>query len=299
MRLVNDFGSLRIFIFQLIFMGVSVVTVAQRADTTGVPAEDTLLAPATNGVSILKTAEKFRGVGIDEVSLRYIEKHPYISLQQMQMLKGNAAGVYVQEPSGEPGTEQNIFVRGISTPLLSKRELFDQQPAIFVNGIPLTQDNPFAYEIQKYDFNRIGPATNLLAAYNQDNIESIEVIKDPVALASLGSMAANGAIWIITKNARSGFREITINSYFGYAAKPNVYATNAAFEDKFRQPFYNRYGTLNDRLNYPPFLRDSTNADYYGPSNWTDLYYKYSPTYNVDASISGDLTVPTSVFLRA
>ncbi|MCH5597283.1 SusC/RagA family TonB-linked outer membrane protein [Niabella ginsengisoli] len=34
-------------------------------------------------------------------------------------------------------------------------------------------------------------------------------------------------------------------------------------------------------------MRDSTNADYYGASNWTDLYYQYSPTYNVDASISG------------
>src|SRR5690606_17580161 len=125
------------------------------------------------------------------------------------------------------------------------------------NGIPLTQDNPFAYEIQKYDFNRIGPATNLLAAYNQDNIESIEVIKDPVALASLGSMAANGAIWITTKNARSGFREISINSYYGYAAKPSVYVTNAAYENNFRQPFYNRFGSINDRLNYPPYLRDS------------------------------------------
>ncbi len=284
MRLVNVPKLLRNCFLQLTCLVLSLIAVAQDVDSTHA-LEDTLLAPATNGVSILKVAEEFRGVGVNEVALRYIEKNPYISIQQM--LKGNAAGVYVQESSGEPGTEQNVFVRGISAPLLSKRELFDQQPAIFVNGIPLTQDNPFAYEIQKYDFNRIGPATNLLAAYNQDNIESIEVIKDPVTLASLGSMAANGAIWITTKNARSGFREITINSYFGYAAKPNVYATNAAFEDKFRQPFYNRYGTVNDRLNYPPYLRDSTNVDYYGPSNWTDLYYKYSPSYNVDASISG------------
>lgn len=284
MRLVNDFGSLRIFIFQLIFMSISAAAFAQE-DTTQVPAEDTLLAPPTNGVAIIKTGDKFRGAGINEVLPQYVQRHPYISVQQM--LKGNVSGVYVQEPSGEPGTDQHIFVRGITTPLLSKRELFDQQPAIFVNGIPLTQDNPFAYEIQKYDFNRIGPATNLLAAYNQDNIESIEVIKDPLTLASLGSMAANGAIWITTKNARSGFREITVNSYFGYAAKPDIYATNAAFEDKFRQPFYNRYGTISDRLNYPPYLRDSTNVDYYGPANWTDLYYRYSPTYNVDATISG------------
>lgn len=285
MRLVNDFSSLRIFIFQLIFMGISIVTFAQQADTTGTPAEDTLLAPATNGVSILKVASQFNGGLVNAVPLGYTTRQPFISLQQM--LKGNAAGVYVQEPSGEPGSEQQIFIRGISAPLLSKRELLDQQPTIFVNGIPLALDNPFAYEIQKYDFNRIGPATNLLAAYNQDNIESIEVIKDPVTLASLGSMAANGAIWITTKNARAGFREISVNSYVGYAAKPNIFATNAAYENQFRQPFYNKYGSVNDRLFYPPFLRDSTNVDYYGPSNWTDLYYTYSPSYNADASISG------------
>ncbi len=284
MRLVNGPKLLRNVFLQLCCLVLSLFVTAQNADTTNTP-EDTLLAPATNGVTLLRVAESFRGSTINEVPLKYVERQPYISLQQY--LKGNAAGVYVQETSGEPGTEQNMFIRGISTPLLSKRELFDQQPVIFVNGIPLTQDNPFAYEIQKYDFNRIGPATNLLAAYNQDNIESIEVIKDPVTLASLGSMAANGAIWITTKNARSGFREISVNSYYGYALKPSVYATNAAYEDNFRQPFYNRYGTINDRLNYPPYLRDSTNVDYYGPSNWTDLYYKNSPTYNVDASISG------------
>ncbi|MCH5597282.1 TonB-dependent receptor plug domain-containing protein [Niabella ginsengisoli] len=217
MRLVNALCSLRIFIFQLILLCLSVVATAQEIDTTTSPEEDTLLSAATNGVSLVKMAEKFSGSTINEVPLQYVQRQPFISVQQM--LKGNAAGVYVQETSGEPGTEQNIFIRGISTPLLSKRELFDQQPTIYVNGIPLTQDNPFAYEIQKYDFNRIGPATNLLAAYNQDNIESIEVIKDPVTLASLGSMAANGAIWITTKNAKSGFREISINSYFGYAAK--------------------------------------------------------------------------------
>lgn len=288
MRLANGFTLRRCILVPLFFLALSNVLVAQNSDSlangSGNLVDSSVAAP-TSGVTILKIGGQFKGGSVNSVPMGYTTRQPYISIQQM--LKGNAAGVYIQEPSGEPGTDQQIFIRGIAAPLLSKRELFDQQPAIFVNGIPLTQDNPFAYDIQKYDFNRIGPATNLLAAYNQDNIESIEVIKDPVALASLGSMAANGAIWITTKNARSGAREITVNSYFGYAGKPETYATNAAYENNFRQPFYDRYGTINDRLNYPPYLRDSTNADYYGPSDWTDLYYTYSPTYNVDASLSG------------
>ncbi|RYZ50863.1 MAG: SusC/RagA family TonB-linked outer membrane protein, partial [Chitinophagaceae bacterium] len=219
------------------------------------------------------------------VPLQNVNAQPYLSLQQM--LKGNVAGVHIQEPSGEPGTEQNIFIRGISSPLLSKRELFDQQAAVYLNGIPLTSDNPFVYEIQKYDFNRVGPATNLLAAINPNNVQSIEVITDPVRLAALGPVAANGAIWITTKNAHAGYREVSVNAYTGWALRPQITPVNAAYENDFRKPFYNRFGTINDRLNYPPFLRDSTNADYYGPANWADVYYKNNLLYNVDMSLTG------------
>ncbi|WP_018626947.1 SusC/RagA family TonB-linked outer membrane protein [Niabella aurantiaca] len=283
MAVNNCLKYLRSWSFFGVFIVLSLPAAAQ--DSLVADITDTLPVVPTTGLAPLQVASSFKGHSINEVPLKYVERQPYVSLQQM--LKGNAAGVYIQEPSGEPGTEQNIFIRGISSPLLSKRELFDQQPAIFVNGIPIIQDNPFIYEIQKYDFNREGPATNLLASLNQDNIESIEVIKDPVTLSSLGSMAANGAIWITTKNARSGERKINVNSYFGYALQPDVFATNAARENQFRQPFYNRFGTLEDRLNYPPYLRDSTNRDYYGPADWADLYYDNVPLYNLDASISG------------
>ncbi len=219
------------------------------------------------------------------VKVRPLQFTPFITAQQL--VKGNLAGVFVQEPSGEPGTEQNMFIRGISSPLLSKRELFDNQAAVFLNGIPLTMDNPFAYEIQQYDFNRIGPATNLLANLNINNVASIEVIKDPAKLALLGPIAANGAIWITTKAAKSGDRELNIHAYYGVAPKERVMAVNGVYENNFRLPFYDMYGTMADRFNYPAYLKDSSNADYYGRSNWTDLYYKNQALYNVDMSLTG------------
>src|SRR5699024_3710559 len=109
----------------------------------------------------------------------------------------------------------------------------------------------------------IGPATNYLADLASDDIASIKVIKDPAALALLGPEAANGAIWVTTKNAHSGSREISVHSYVGFAQKPNVTPVNAAFENTFRQPYYDLYGTTEDRLNYPAYLRDETNKDYY------------------------------------
>ncbi len=260
------------------------VTLLAQNDSAGVTIPDTIPVYRSVGVSTASLSTKFNAL-TTAVPLQYVNAQPYISLQQM--LKGNVAGVYIQEPSGEPGTEQNIFVHGISAPLLSKRELFDQQATVFLNGIPLVQDNPFAYEIQQYDFNRIGPATNLLAGINVNNIKSIEVIKDPLRLAALGPLAANGAIWITTKTAHSGYRQISVNSYFGFMQKQAVTATNAAYENAFRSPFYDKYGTINDRLNIPPYLRDSTNADYYGAANWTDEYYKNAPVYSTDLSLTG------------
>lgn len=284
--MINLFARKNVLKKQLLFVIVfySSNLFAQTDSASKKEHQDTLQVVVTNGLEIKRQSQDFKGL-FNNLPLQYVSSQPYISLQQL--LKGNAAGVYVQEPSGEPGTEQNIFIHGISYPLLNKQALFDQQAAVFVNGIPVALDNPFAYDIQKYDFNRIGPATNLLATIDPANIESIEIVKDPLTLASLGPIAAKGAILVTTKSAHSGYRDINVNTYFGILQKPNITPVNAAYENNFRQPFYNKYSTPLDRLNYPPYLRDSTNSDYYGPANWTDVYFKNAPVYSINLSLSG------------
>ncbi|RZL07599.1 MAG: SusC/RagA family TonB-linked outer membrane protein, partial [Pedobacter sp.] len=204
-----------------------------------------------------------------------------LSLQQI--IKGNLAGVYVQEPNGEPGTEQSIIVQGTSGLLFNKKDIYALQPAIYLNGVPLVADNPFAFDVQKYDYNRIGPGTNHLSQISIDNIQSIVVVKDPYELAKLGPNAANGAIYITTKNARGGKQDISVNSYFGYATSPQVNTVNGAFENNFRTPFYEKY---NPNQNFVAYLRDSTNLSYFGRSNWNDLYYQTAPNYSADLGIT-------------
>ncbi|WP_300601669.1 TonB-dependent receptor plug domain-containing protein [Niabella sp.] len=236
-------------------------------------------------------APRFRNSTINSAPMAFVLRQPYISIPQM--IKGSLSGVYVQEPSGEPGTMANIFIHGIGAPLLTSRELFDQQAVVFIDGVPQIKRNPFVYEVQKYDFNPIGSATDVLALLNQDNIESIEVIKDPARLAILGPVAANGAIWVVTRQAEAKNIGINVNSYFGVVTTPKVNVTNAAYENNFRRTFYSRFGTAGSLQNYPAFLRDSTNTDYYGPSNWTDLYYKGTPVYSVDASVTAGVNRAT------
>lgn len=223
---------------------------------------------------------------VDTVKLKNVSKYPFISLQQA--LKSNSKGLYVQEITGEPGSaDQSMLLRGLSRPLLAKGNIAEAQPAVFINGIPLIGDNPFVYTVQEYDFSPIGPATNLLSAIDLDNIQSINVISNLAALSIYGPRAANGAILITTKNAHQGNREISINSYYGYATKNKITTTNGRDESLLRSVFYNKYATPEDFDKYPSYLADATNENYYGRSDWTDLYYKNSALHTINASITG------------
>lgn len=221
----------------------------------------------------------------DSIPLERERIYPYASLQQL--LKGNDAGVYIQEPTGEPGSFSSILLRGTAIPFISSRDIYEAQPTVILDGIPLIMDHPFTFDIQLFDYNRIGPATNLLSAIDLNNIEQIEVVKDFGRAALYGPRAANGGVILITTKAPvTGRRRISFNTYFGMVQRPRIFTTNAKFENDFRQPFYDKYATVEQQQTYPLYLRDSTNNAYYGPSNWTDLYYKNTPVYGVNASLS-------------
>ncbi|QEC54343.1 SusC/RagA family TonB-linked outer membrane protein [Anseongella ginsenosidimutans] len=225
--------------------------------------------------------------GLEQENPASMALFPAVSLQQY--LKGQAAGLYVAEPSGEPGTTQSMLIRGTPMPILSAKDLYQAQPLVVLDGIPLIAEHPFAYDIQQYDFNRIGPATNLLANIDMDNIESVEVLKDVSAAAIYGPRAANGVIVLTSKKPGIG-RTISFNSYVGMVQRPVVTTINGEYENAFRKQFYDRYtanGQYTDDDIYPLYLSDSLNASYYGPSNWSDAYYRNAVVYGLNASIAG------------
>jgi TonB-linked SusC/RagA family outer membrane protein len=260
-----------------------------QQDTTQAGQDTTKVVDTTTvGIKpLVRTIAKKLSSKGNSVDPNKLSLFPAISLQQY--LKGEAAGLYVQEPSGEPGTVQNMFIRGTSQPLLSQRELFQTQPLVVLDGIPLVQEHPFAFDIQQYKFDRIGTATNTLTGINMANIESVEVLKGLNAVAIYGPKAANGAI-ILTSQAPSSKRRITFDSYVGVVTPNTVTTTNGRFENNFRRQFYDKYtanGSFSNTDVYPLYLSDSLNNAFYGPSNWTDEYYNSKIQYGVNASIGG------------
>ena len=247
---------------------------------------DTLSKDTTKEAEMVDTNKVYRGVYLKNgVAPENVSLYPYTSLQEM--MKGNIAGMYVQEPSGEPGSQMSMFIRGTALPYTGHKDIYDAQPTVILDGVPLIMDHPFAFDIQQYDFNRIGPATNILSSLDPNNIASIEVLKDFADAAIYGPRAANGGVIVIkTKAPVIGGRKISFNTWFGFEQKPHIYTTNGRYENTFRQPFYDRYGGLDELLTYPLYLRDSTNEAYYGPSDWTDLYFKNRTIHGINASLS-------------
>lgn len=103
-----------------------------------------------------------------------------------QQLQGRAAGVTVL-PDYTPGGGTVIRIRGFGT-------LGNNDPLYVIDGVPTT-DN----------INNI----------NQNDIESIQILKDATSASIYGSRAGNGVVVITTKKGRSGEPKLTFDAYYG------------------------------------------------------------------------------------
>lgn len=117
-------------------------------------------------------------------------------------LQGKVPGATIQTTSGQPGTSQQIILRGIATLTNGSG-----QPLIVVDGIPVN-NSQLADFSSAAGLNGVGvfsdntDAGNGLNDIEPENIKSVNVLKGISAAALYGSSAANGAIIITTKDGR-------------------------------------------------------------------------------------------------
>jgi TonB-linked SusC/RagA family outer membrane protein len=128
-------------------------------------------------------------------------------------LEGKVAGVNVSPPAGGPGGSTKIRIRGQST------FSGDNSPLIVVNGIPI---NNTSVSGGGSNGNGTGNPTggssdqgDGLQSINQDDIESMTVLKGAAAAALYGFRATNGAIIITTRSGnRSKDIGVEVGSHF-------------------------------------------------------------------------------------
>lgn len=134
---------------------------------------------------------------IGAVNAGKIWNSPFTSADKA--LQGRIAGVLSLAGNGQPGSIQQIRIRGASSINSSNEPLF------IIDGIPVNSG----------ELARNTTSTNVLAGINSNDIESITVLKDASAASIYGSRAANGVILINTKKGEPGKTAIRFDAEYG------------------------------------------------------------------------------------
>jgi len=142
-----------------------------------------------------------------------------------QLLQGRVSGVNVVSANGEPGSIQNITVRGPG--------------GVRTGSIPLFVLDGFAL-----DNSGTGGATNPLNFLNAQDIESIDVLKDASATAIYGARGANGVILITTKKGKSGTSSLNYSTNLGFSTLARALEIYSA--DEYRKQVPAIGGVLED-----------------------------------------------------
>ncbi|MXV17095.1 SusC/RagA family TonB-linked outer membrane protein [Hufsiella ginkgonis] len=108
-----------------------------------------------------------------------------------QALQGRTSGLTIAAGNGQPGTSSTVRLRGYTTYSGSG----NNDPLWVIDGV-IVDNGGIGY-------------------LNQNDIESIEVLKDAASQAIYGARAANGVIIISTKKGKSGKLQINYNTFYG------------------------------------------------------------------------------------
>jgi TonB-linked SusC/RagA family outer membrane protein len=122
----------------------------------------------------------------------------------LEAMKGQIAGVDVQQVNGRPGANPSVLIRGRRSINASNDPLF------VVDGIPMSSGTS-----TDTNGNTTTSGSNPLNDINPADIASVEVLKDAAATAIYGSRGANGVILITTKRGKSGKVNVSYNGYYG------------------------------------------------------------------------------------
>lgn len=126
-----------------------------------------------------------------------------------QVLQGRAAGVQVQQNSGEPGGGSSVRIRGVNSISGSNEPIYVIDGVIIDGNASSTPNGSTA-----------SSSVNPLSTINPDDIVTMDILKDASATAIYGSRAANGVIQITTKRGKSGDARVTYNGYVGWQEMP-------------------------------------------------------------------------------
>ncbi len=166
-------------------------------------------------------------------------------------LQGQAAGVNVTSPTGAPGTNAVVRIRGVGS-------LNNNEPLYIIDGIQVNSG---------------------LTTISPNDIESLEVLKDASAAAIYGARASNGVILVTTKSGKAGKNTISVDASLGIAnaiGLPDMVST-AQFIELQNEAFAND-GSSSHNNDNPANLPNT---------NWLDVLFRSAVTQRYSLAFAG------------
>ncbi len=200
---IKNAGANAVLVFSYIGLASTEVAVAGKSVVNVVLKDDQEKLKEVVVIGYGTVKKKDATGAIDQINSKSFDN--VASVSPAQILRGKVAGVQVTQSSGEPGAGVSLRVRGASSFRSGSNAL------IVVDGVPLEGSDISAGGA---DVAGLGSSAsrNPLNFINQNDIESISVLKDASSTAIYGARGANGVIMITTKKGKSKEPEFSYNS---------------------------------------------------------------------------------------
>lgn len=176
----------------------------------------------------------------------------------LDALAGRVAEVSVLSSSGEPSAQASVKIHGTGSLGASSTPLY------ILDGLPVP--------------------SGVILAMNPNDFAQVDVLKDASATSIYGSRAANGVIYITTKQGKMGERgRVTASFSYGWSSLAN-------------REYFDRRMSTDELLAFRQELGHMTEAkvkeikDAYGDTDfsWVDYYLRQNvPTHQGSISFSG------------
>ena len=229
-------------------------------DVTLVPFENVLDELVVVGYGTQKRSDVTGSVA--SVPKDRLSKIPVTNV--MQAIQGAVSNVTVSQASSIPGDAPSVQVRGKNSINATS------EPYLVVDGIPLSRTDGSINDI------------------NPNDIESVEILKDPSAVAIYGVNGSNGVILITTKRGTSGTPRIR---YSGYGGVENVAHILKPVSGEELLKRYAEYARINNGTLYNGGpVRNQFEFDNYTngvTTDWLDAVMQTGVIQNHNVSLSG------------
>lgn len=238
---------------EISYVGYQTQQVALQGRTT----VSVTLSPSDNGLNQVVVigygSQKKKDItsAISEVNTADIKERPIITVGEA--ITGKAAGVQVVQPSGKPGRDMSVLVRGVAS------LTGNTQPLYVIDGVV------------SYNTHGVDP----------NSIASISVLKDAAAAGIYGAAGStNGVVLITTKKGTKGAPKVEASSYYGrQSITKKLDLLNSTQLADLLTEAQNNAGNQNFEIS-DSLLHANNN-------NWQDIIYQDAPVFGVNTSFSG------------